>query len=458
MEDYDRMRQGKHTKRFLIITVSLMVFLAVYTVAFQWYFGPPSMPDIQYQLSNKGQRETMQKIVASLEDDNAAKYYLMACLEMTPIPQGSFYADSCPEVSEEISQENISELEDCIAAHETVFALFEDGIEQEHFFLPAEKPFEKIVDMGQFIRLARLVEAKGGLHEQKGHFEEAMKTYLDQLRFSADLYNNNSLGKALSGSACEHGAYRGLESLLARLDDETLFEGLLQELIEIEHGRAPVSRILQRDHEELMDSSDDEANSPLYRAKPPIDPGPGDYFLDTMSRTSGHLYGSAVGPIYARRMDTFYQALIEISEKPYPEILREPLKDRIPTDTMTEIMLPAIEKAFPLIAWQEVTRRGYILKVALRLHCLCHGEYPESLEELSVTLPEEMLVDPLSTNRFIYRKTGDGYLFYSFGVDLDDDGGKPDESLYDKNKDGDIVFEPPVPFVPDSQRDEGGSA
>jgi hypothetical protein len=169
-----------------------------------------------------------------------------------------------------------------------------------------------------------------------------------------------------------------------------------------------------------------------------------------MSRTVGYFFTLAMKGKFERGMDEFYRAMIEISDEPYPEILREPLEDRVSTDTLSGILLGAFEGAFPIFASQETTRRGYILKVALRLQLLRHGEYPNTLDELSVRLPEQILMDPLSTGRFIYNKTADGYLLYSLGLDLDDDGGIAGEPSHQNDYDGDIVFEAPKATVADS--------
>ena len=65
------------------------------------------------------------------------------------------------------------------------------------------------------------------------------------------------------------------------------------------------------------------------------------------------------------------------------------------------------------------------------------GEYPQSLAQLPETiewanLPE----DPFSGEDFIYRREGEGFLIYSIGANLKDDGGKVEQDW----KEGDIVW------------------
>lgn len=428
-------------KRIIIIALSLVAFLCLYTIAFQLYFGPPSKPDLDFPLSERGQRESMQKVVERLEDDNAAKFYILACLEMRPIPSDAVYDNCDPKTDDGEFPTDTTAIEECIATREQVFGLVKEGIGKDRFFLPTRHPLDGSFDLSQFTSLAHLLEIKGRLHVHKREYKEAVETSLDQLRLSADIFNNSSI--PIMGIVCEHGAYRVLESVLAHLDDEELLQSILKELIDLEEDRAPLRRQFELSREKMMKPFSDGAKSALYWGELPLDPGPGDYFLDAMYRTGQYLISLATIGGFERRTDEFYKALMEISEEPYPEVLRQPLGERIPTDILSGIVLPAIEKSFRSYAWQEATRRAHILKVALRLHKLRDGTYPESLDELSVALAEQILMDPLSTNRFIYNRTDDGYLFYSFGLDLDDDGAKPDKSRYDGNDDGDIVFKPP---------------
>ncbi len=52
-----------------------------------------------------------------------------------------------------------------------------------------------------------------------------------------------------------------------------------------------------------------------------------------------------------------------------------------------------------------------------------HDSYPPTLDALkSADLPE-IPTDPFSGKSLVYRTTGDGYLLYSVGFNLKDDGG-----------------------------------
>ena len=65
------------------------------------------------------------------------------------------------------------------------------------------------------------------------------------------------------------------------------------------------------------------------------------------------------------------------------------------------------------------------------------GEYPKTLAELSPAYLPEIPQDIFSSKPLIYRPTDSGYVLYSVGENMTDDGGV-DESEWMK---GDIVVE-----------------
>jgi len=79
--------------------------------------------------------------------------------------------------------------------------------------------------------------------------------------------------------------------------------------------------------------------------------------------------------------------------------------------------------------------------LALKAYKAERGQYPARLDELQQTLDYELPEDPFTGKLFIYQPQGDGFKFYSYGGDLDDDGGA---SLRDEGHnvdDCDMVWE-----------------
>jgi hypothetical protein len=82
--------------------------------------------------------------------------------------------------------------------------------------------------------------------------------------------------------------------------------------------------------------------------------------------------------------------------------------------------------------------------VALEQFRAAHNNrYPASLSELTPDYLVATLMDPFDGQPLRYRKQGTGYVLYSIGADLKDDGGKPMNG-----KNGDIVFTVVTPPAP----------
>lgn len=81
----------------------------------------------------------------------------------------------------------------------------------------------------------------------------------------------------------------------------------------------------------------------------------------------------------------------------------------------------------------EADRRGCLLLCAIRRYRIEHQDWPEKLEDLLPAVPEDLLTDPVSQERFVYKRDGDSFILYSKGYDGIDSGGKR-KSIFDPNK------------------------
>ncbi len=80
--------------------------------------------------------------------------------------------------------------------------------------------------------------------------------------------------------------------------------------------------------------------------------------------------------------------------------------------------------------------------LALKTYKYERGAYPETLEQLKQTLDWKLPEDPFSGQDFVYRRQGEGFILYSIGQDLEDDGGLPGRDERGKwHDDRDIVWE-----------------
>jgi len=423
-------------KKAIIITLSLIAFLCVYTIAFQWRFNPARHWDLTDE-------EITKRSIENLEVSNAAKFYLRACLLTYDDHSSDLLYERFDKVLTEGWHENDPELEEYVASYEPALDLVREGVGLEHCSMPIDDLIYGVSYLAGCRQIARVMLAKARMMEWNGELEKAVRTYSDLLHFSADVADNGMIVQTLVGIAMEGLAYEGLESYLGRLGDRSVCRQLFEDLVEIEQSRASVSGLLENEFDNISAIFEDWKRGILYSDDLPEDPGPGDYLVDAATRSIGYVSFSFYISRHRRQAEEFNADMLEISRMPYPEIFNGTWEKELAGDKLSQTWFDMYQKVIFTTARQETIRRGNIAKVALHLHKLESGEYPETLDPLSPLVPEEMLIDPFSTNRFIYQRTDEGYLLYSLGGDMDDDGGKPDAPPWTLETDGDIVFNPP---------------
>jgi len=75
-----------------------------------------------------------------------------------------------------------------------------------------------------------------------------------------------------------------------------------------------------------------------------------------------------------------------------------------------------------------------VLGLTLKLYHLDHAAFPESLDALVPDYLPSIPPDELTGQPWMYRREGEGFILYSIGANLRDDGGKPDK------ENGDFVW------------------
>ena len=68
-------------------------------------------------------------------------------------------------------------------------------------------------------------------------------------------------------------------------------------------------------------------------------------------------------------------------------------------------------------------RRGNRILISLRRYRDTHGHWPENLDEIKSSLPEEILTDPQNGGPFVFRLTEDSFILYGKGKNNIDDNG-----------------------------------
>jgi hypothetical protein len=135
-----------------------------------------------------------------------------------------------------------------------------------------------------------------------------------------------------------------------------------------------------------------------------------------------------------RLVDEYLRAMIREAEKPFPHGKSPPeLVD--PYADLVEA--PGFEAFGNSSARTDTYLRLVRLELALQKSRAALGHYPARLDELRNGSLKTIPLDPFTEKPFVYRRTPSGYLLYSLGRNLRDDGGKP--QLPRDEADGDYV-------------------
>jgi hypothetical protein len=112
---------------------------------------------------------------------------------------------------------------------------------------------------------------------------------------------------------------------------------------------------------------------------------------------------------------------------------------------MIEMQLYVLEPAYYSIHdtyLRNITQqRGGRLIIALRRYKNKNGNWPRSLDDIEPSTPEEIFVDPINGDPFVYELTDKNFMLYSKGKNGIDDGGKHDKWKKEKTgADDHLIF------------------
>lgn len=124
------------------------------------------------------------------------------------------------------------------------------------------------------------------------------------------------------------------------------------------------------------------------------------------------------------------------AEQINPEKEIKKIKEKNP---FVKIFCPAFVKVAQIFARSRAESDALTTTLALLRYKANKGQLPEKLDELILAgYLEALPTDPFSGGSFVYKRLGDDFMLYSFGIDCDDDGGTHNRS-WDKD---DQVFWP----------------
>jgi len=139
---------------------------------------------------------------------------------------------------------------------------------------------------------------------------------------------------------------------------------------------------------------------------------------------------------------------IALSRKPYWEArdrlpeMEENLK-KFPDEEacLVKLLIPAFSRIFIQEARADAQLGNAEIALACHLYRTKYKVFPDSLEKLTPQFLKKLSLDPFTGKDYIYRKKDNGFVVYSVGDNLKDDGGVPQSGEKGKQADFDIVWE-----------------
>ena len=283
--------------------------------------------------------------------------------------------------------------------------------------------------------LARFENAAAAVASFQGNQAEA----LDRLRIGLVASRRASdaplLIPLLVGAAMDAMVMRSAEYVVSRGPlPEDKARQLAEELSRVDYRQVLVKafrgeRVCGLECFEMVKNGSGRAGGPLYGASSAT--------LFSFEEFLMSFYGTPAGPVLhpvLYRDELLYLRLRdrqeEIGAKPWREA--QPLSKQLQAEADHAPWWAAVTKMAIFVSSrvqakaETATARRELLQIVLGLKAYRqrNGSYPEKLDALR-TIDWPVPLDRFSGKPFVYRRQGDGFLLYSIGQNLKDDGGRP---------------------------------
>lgn len=306
-------------------------------------------------------------------------------------------------------------------------------------------------EFAQLRGLARVVVADAADKAQQGKISASANELLALMEMGNDVSTGPSMIGYLVGVAVKSIAARPLMDLLnAPKITARDYRQIAKELGRINFERPTLRQALESEYHFCRGSVLEILN---YDSKRLNEVMTGDSESSSGTKLSAaYLAIPGMKSRTVRNFDKAWQAMLANCDKPYAEAMQFDVRKHVPkNDIINRMLLPAFNGVRAKDAQDAAVIRGLMLVAALQAYRLEHGNCPATLQDLvDKGYISRVPFDPYANNQaFKYTRRTDGYLLYSIGADMTDDGGKIVKPFYQIGSDqqgklirGDIVFAP----------------
>ena len=330
-----------------------------------------------------------------------------------------------PARTESLAEETKSLMAQYIAGNNEALDLFRQAAEIENCRYPIDLAagFATLVpDLGEIRNAVRLLGLDAILHAENGDGRSATRSAISAFGIARSLAREPVTISQLARAGCQSSAISAVEQVInrAELSDEQLIE-IIESVRESEHISDISCAFVG---ERCMGIS-------FFRvpesAGPDVMGGSGPIFRYVLAFYKAVGLADADAVIYLDLMDGYLKA----AQLPMHERLEavNAVDTRLRSTSRVHVMLHSIMPALSRITTIEtraVARlRSARVALAIQRYRLAAGAPPDKLADLVPAYLETVPKDPFDGNELRYRELdAGGFVVYSIGEDLSDDGGK----------------------------------
>lgn len=361
-----------------------------------------------------------------------------------------------PAAIDELIPEEISDGENGALVYREAFDLMEENAEEQVYNLLEKastmkcqflkrKDYEEgagilLPHLRHLRTCSRLLAIKAKLEAENGEIDKSLHTCLTGLKTAKAVSTEPILISQLVRNALDNIALVTLEDVLKKgkgtidryqslideirkeREDEITYFGLLGERIIF--GMQEFPRLQRKMREEWMRMGKEErakAFEELFgKGQPTKD------LEDAFLKTPETFFDNQE-LCYLRTM----AKMISLTKEPYWQVRGKSEEfskelDMLPKEKaiLTQMLVPALSRAYNQEARIDALLGDAEIALACYIYKAKHGEFPSSLKELTPGILPNLPLDPFTGKNYIYRKEREGFVVYSVGDNLKDDGGK----------------------------------
>jgi len=280
-------------------------------------------------------------------------------------------------------------------------------------------------------KLARAMGWRIRLDALSGEIDSAMKDCLVLQKFGDHLHSGGLLVEQLVGIAIEALSFSEITRILKDIDVPANAMKMVQEGLTKQFVRhqplisLDAEKVLWYDQIQRTFTDDGKGDGRvLMRGLPYVVSGWKDYLwgLVTFSYPSRHEFVIEIDRCYEQIDEFLYRTPWDLHNDYTNE---NKWNKKFPRSFMLQISWPAYRRVSQL-AWRLETHRTAMLTLLAIMRCWKDsGHYPENLNELvSAGYLSSLPMDPFGGRPLMYKKTEEGFILYSVGEDLKDEGGR----------------------------------